>query len=529
MTHAPALTFMDVSNPSTLPQVDGAQLTADGDLPPLPARLCLGHVTPGHESPGHEPLEHEAPSCRTPGHDTPGHEILVLEAALRRRPGHPPVFCARLGSRPVLARVFVGPGAQRRAARARSTHERLLEAGLPTLELIGTAALADSGMDSGMDGGRDGGRDGGVNGGQVLLSARPDDVRDGSTAAQANPAATCAALGALVGRGHRAGLRQRDAQLDGFLVRGTEAWLIDGDDFLATPMPRGAALIDELARLLAQLSTVLRPPAEALLAGWARGAGVDPAVDIDRLLQRLAFRRQLRLQQHLARARRSNSEFGVHCRGLLLQRVLRTAVGAELGRALRDPEALHRHGPAAGNGDADARRFRCAGRELLVYSFVPRFVRQSGLRIAIGSGPGERAWLALMRARFLGLPTPRPVALLERRLGPLVGGSWLVADAAVPAAPAATDAARLDVLRSACAQFAAMNVAPDAIHFCPLWIERGGAMRSVPLHALPAWLPPGRGDRWPEQSARLDAALLALAEHGTAGWSGTKAAVTAGG
>jgi hypothetical protein len=410
---------------------------------------------------------------------------LVVERRLRVLPGRRLVFAARLDGRPVLAKLFVGRGARRRADRERAGIDRLVAAGLPTPEPVGTRAVTGGGI--------------------VVLTEWLDGASDATRAVALAPAAVLEAVGEVVGRAQSAGLAQTDPHLGNFLVRDGAVFLIDGDAVADAPVPDPFGLADQLGRFLAQVPADADAAADGaarLHAGWVRGAGRAAPCDVEAVRRRAGFRRQLRLNHYLAKARRDCTEFVV--------RPLAGAPGPGWRLVARREDATAAVRSAlAGLADRAAApgttRVTVADRVYLLRRFRPR----TGLDL--GGGAGHRAWLAGNAARFLGLPVAAPVALAHRRLGPLGGRALLLAEPPPPGPddPVGDASVRTRTLR-ACRVLREAGLPPGRLEWLPLARPEAPPL---PLHRFLEVLGAGAADRWPDD-AGLDAAVDAfLARH----------------
>lgn len=237
---------------------------------------------------------------------------------------------------------------------------------------------------------------------------------------------------ALFERLRAAGLRHADPHFDNFLVAADGALqLVDAGAIRRRAWWRGAD--DDRALFCSQLPLAERAPLWRALGAGAHALRAAVARADRRRARRLA-----------AKAGRECSEF-VALRGWRLRCVLRRDHdGPALRALLADPDAALRAGAPLKNGhSATVARIDCGGRTLVLKRYNIKDWRHA-LRRAPQPTRAWRAWRNAALLRALGIATPLPVAVLERRWGPLRGGAYLLTEA-VDGVPLATAAAAAGV------------------------------------------------------------------------------------
>jgi len=232
-----------------------------------------------------------------------------------------------------------------------------------------------------------------------------------------------------VGRMHARGILQEDVHLGNFLLRDGSLYVIDGDAIRKTGKT-GVFLpvfLDNLALLFAQL-----PPANcnemqaALLAAYRRG-NPNLAIDVEPLARAIAHAREARLADYLDKCLRDCSLFKVARRVDRFFSLVRDEADF-LAPLIADPDAWLEKGIALKRGrTATLALVELNGRKLVIKRYN---IKGAGHALARAWRPSRawHAWVAGHRLRFLGIATPRPLALIERRLGPLRGRAWLVTE-----------------------------------------------------------------------------------------------------
>ncbi len=231
-----------------------------------------------------------------------------------------------------------------------------------------------------------------------------------------------APLFALLGRMHAAGLAHDDAHLGNFLQWGDELLVVDGDAVRSGIS--AAAARDNLALLLAQLPPQTDPA--PLLAAY-RQAHPALAIDATQLAMATEHACRRRLDDYLNKCLRDCSLFAVTRSAHRFVAVVREEADS-LTPLIADPDRWLEAGTPLKRGrTATLARIEATGRQLVIKRYN---IKSAGHALSRCWRPSRawHSWLAGHRLRFLGIATPRPLALVERRLGPLRGKAWLITE-----------------------------------------------------------------------------------------------------
>ena len=337
--------------------------------------------------------------------DAAGPAQLQLLSLLRVLPAQRYVGAGVWRGRPVLAKLLVGSKASRNFERELAGVRLLAEQGLTTPLL-----LAD-GLQAG-------------EGGWLLfefleqaesLAEAWSAVQDLPLLADEQQAVLADALSAI-GQMHLKGLWQEDLHLDNLLRQNGRLYLIDGAGICAEqpgkPLSRNKVL-ENLGVFFAQLPKNLEPFIEELLVHYLLSNG-EHALPLEALLKQVEKVRAWRLNDFLNKVGRECTLFSVQ-RGAFALRAIRreeeAAMLPVLARAddLLEQSHLYKTGGAASVGKVDV-----AGRTLVVKRYnikgfahwLKRFWRPSR---------AWHSWREGNRLAFLGIATPKPLALLETR------------------------------------------------------------------------------------------------------------------
>lgn len=350
--------------------------------------------------------------------DAAGPAQLQLLSLLRVLPGQRYVGAGVWRGRPVLAKLLVGSKAARHFQRELQGVRLLAEQGLTTPLL-----LAD-GLQEG-------------EGGWLLfeLLQGAQSLGDAWKQVEALPVLAdeqtevlAEALGAI-GQLHAKGLWQSDLHLDNLLRHDGRLYLIDGAGICVEeagkPLSRQKVL-ENLGVFFAQLPKSLEPFTEELLVHYLL-SNAEHALPLEALQKQVNKIRGWRLRDFLNKVGRECTLFSVQRGPFALRAIRREEEAAmlpvlEQADALLDQGHLYKTGGAASVG-----RVEVAGRPLVIKRYnikgfahwLKRFWRPSR---------AWHSWREGNRLAFLGIATPKPLALLERRFLWLRRSAYLVTE-----------------------------------------------------------------------------------------------------
>ncbi|KIF62380.1 MULTISPECIES: lipopolysaccharide kinase InaA family protein [Pseudomonas] len=350
--------------------------------------------------------------------DAAGVADLQLLSLLRVLPGQRYVGAGVWRGRPVLAKLLVGNKAARHFQR----------------ELEGVKLLAAQGMTTPLllaDGLMEG--EGGwllfefLEGAESLGDAW-NKVESLPVLADEQSAVLAEALGAI-GQLHGKGLWQEDLHLDNLLRHGGQLYLIDGAGICAEsagqPLSRQKVL-ENLGVFFAQLPKSLEPFTEELLVFYLL-SNSEHALPLEALQKQIDKVRAWRLKDFLIKVGRECTLFSVKRGAFGLRAIRREEEAAmlpvlEQADALLDQGHLYKTGGAASVGKVEV-----AGRPLVIKRYniknfahwLKRFWRPSR---------AWHSWREGNRLAFLGIATPKPLAVLETRFLWLRSKAYLITE-----------------------------------------------------------------------------------------------------
>lgn len=371
--------------------------------------------------------EHDAGSLRQAGRElappfrltlADGRQLRFLRM-LRLLPGRRATGEAELDGRRVLAKLFFSADASRRAAREHAGIRALLGARIPTPALIFAGPLAGGGQ---------------LIATAFLESARPlAEVAVNALGDFPLPHAVSSAYplfeGAvrLFGCLHQGGLTHDDPHLGNILLEGTRLFLIDPDTVGRAgggPLA-GQAACDNLACLIAQFPRIETPELERLLAAYrsCSSAGFSLA----QLHEAVAAARRRRLADFLGKTTRECTQFSVRRSLRRFAASLRTQ-SDWLAPFLAAPDSwMPTDRLLKDGGTASVARIQRGAHNCVLKRYNIKNRRHAFSR-ALRPTRAMHSWRAAHMLRFLGIPTPAPLAIVEQRLGPLRAEAWLLTE-----------------------------------------------------------------------------------------------------
>lgn len=343
---------------------------------------------------------------------------LTLRQWLRVLPGQRYVGRAEWQGRDVLAKLLVGTRAKRHFERERKGAQLLAE------QDITTPALFAEGLVSGQ-------------GGWLLFDFLADaesleqvwcEVAGEPLLSDAQGGVLGEALGAIA-RLHARGLWQDDLHLDNLLRYAGQLYVIDGGAIQAQtpgkPLARDRVL-GNLGVFFAQLPASLEPHIEELLVHYLLLNG-EHALPLEALQHEIDSVRKWRLRDYLNKVGRDCSLFSAS-RSLSELRVVRREEASLLHDLLAAPDAAVEAGGALKlGGSATVALVEQPGRRLVIKRYNIKGVAH-WLRRCWRPSRAWHSWVEGNRLAFLGIPTPRPLAMLELRWLGLRRRSYLITE-----------------------------------------------------------------------------------------------------
>lgn len=356
-------------------------------------------------------------------------KTLHIAQWLRILPGKRLVGRGIWQGQPVLAKLFIAPGAERHWQRECKGILALQCAGLPTPGLLASGELPGGGyylLTTFLEGA------------QTLLQcweqlANPSSDHPVALDIMRQALSTIAAM-------HCAGLMQTDLHLGNFLRHEQKIYVIDGDAIEVQepgkPLPL-ASVQANLGLLFAQLPPQwdarvaewleyyqARVSASSLMTGHDAGAS---SLQYSLLLAEIRVQRQVRMNCFLPKTLRDCSQFAV-TRSAGCYSVVQRSEQQALAALLADPDRFFIDPPLLKDGGSSTvARITVGARDVVIKRYNIKSLSH-WLRRFWRPSRAWHSWLSGWRLHFLGIATPQPLAMVERRIGPLRREAWLITE-----------------------------------------------------------------------------------------------------
>lgn len=237
-------------------------------------------------------------------------------------------------------------------------------------------------------------------------------------------------MAGLLAQHHCAGILQHDLHLGNFLLRGDRLYTLDGDGIAAHCMPLGRkAVMENLAWLFAQLYPIYDSWVDRVLpvyAGVSPGMpGIEESVELKRLI------RQKRVARKAHFLKKTFRECGAFVRRMDWDKLTlfdRSCDSDGLRRLLADPERTMNAGvPIKRGNTCTVARIAVDGKDWVVKRYNIKNWCHAFSR-AWRPSRAAVSWRNAHTLLFYGIAAPKPVALIEKRWGPLRGKAYYVSE-----------------------------------------------------------------------------------------------------
>ncbi|WP_439136346.1 lipopolysaccharide kinase InaA family protein [Pseudomaricurvus sp.] len=341
---------------------------------------------------------------------------LEVQQWLRILPGKRYVGRAVWQGQEVLVKLFVGARAGRKATAEVEGYKRLESAGLPTPEMLHHGILPD-GMGAWVVS-------------QFIAQAQTLEQASGlgsdfkktnnrhelTQARQIDQVVTC-----IAGM-HQKGVRQQDIHPENFLLKDDQCWIIDTADVI--PINEDQEAIANFAVFLAQLSE------ELWRGAWQLYRQLNSvAAEYDKVAALARQWQAWRARDLAEKSVRDCSLFDVESGPTFFRAVWRSE-SETLRPLLEDLDGALVAATLLKDGrSATVGLVEWQGRQLVIKRYN---LKGLGHRLQRCWRPTRawHSWQAGHRLRVLGINTPRPIAMVEERVGPLRGRGYLITEVA---------------------------------------------------------------------------------------------------
>lgn len=340
---------------------------------------------------------------------------LSCTTLLRQLAGKRLVCSGTLDDREVVAKIYVDPTrarvhAEREARGARA----MLARDVRTADLLATARVAEA---------------------HIVVYERISPAQTASEAWRMSLHESARRdlfrkLVEVVALQHNAGLLQEDLHLGNFLLRNDEVYTLDAAAIAVQRAAIGRVkALDNLALLCAQLPPEHDRVALATFDDYARTRNwLATPQDRAALEQAIARQRDRRERLYLKKVFRESSAFISRKHFDHYYVCDRRDYSEAMQKALDDPESLFVNARYLKRGNTATVAVICIdGHEVVIKRYNLKNMVH-GLKRAFQPTRAAISWRNALRLRFYGIATPRPIALVEQRIGPLRRVSYFLTE-----------------------------------------------------------------------------------------------------
>lgn len=236
----------------------------------------------------------------------------------------------------------------------------------------------------------------------------------------------------VIAEQHEAGLKQKDLHLGNFLLSGNDIYTIDGDTVdtgqVGTPLPKAISL-NNLGLFLAQLNPKFDSLFFAVFQAYAAKRSWPSDNNLfKQLLKELRHHRNHRKRNYLHKIFRECTAFVCHKSWNRFMVCDRNFYYGEMKKLIADPDFVIDSGRLLKNGNSATVALVEVNNKLLV---VKRHNIKNFIHALKRSPRNTRAWSSWRNAHrleSLGIPTPKPIAFLEKRWGPFRSTAYYITE-----------------------------------------------------------------------------------------------------
>lgn len=239
-------------------------------------------------------------------------------------------------------------------------------------------------------------------------------------------------IAVVIAEQHEAGLKQKDLHLGNFLLSDNDIYTIDGDTVdtgqTGTHLPKAISL-NNLGLFLAQLNPNFDHLfSTAFQAYTAKRSWPSDSSLFKQLLKEVKFQRKTRSKKYLHKIFRECTSFVCHKSWNSYMVCERNFYHGEIKKIITDPDSAISSSRLLKNGNSATVALAEVNGKLLV---IKRYNIKSFGHALKKCPRNTRAWSSWRNAHrleLLGIPTPRPIAFLEKRWGLFRSTSYYISE-----------------------------------------------------------------------------------------------------
>lgn len=342
---------------------------------------------------------------------------MTIVDILRLLPGKRIVARAEYQGTEVLAKIFLGKTAARYAQKEKSGVQHIVDAGVRSPELLFEAQFVDG--------------DGTVLGFEYLSNSISLDTQWNNAYEDAERVDVLTRAMIIIARLHNQGVVQTDIHLDNFLMSERRIYTIDGGAVVrktTPPLPAKESL-ENLSWFFAQIFPKYDEFVPIVLPAYEAIRMWKPGPDrVSQLQAQIVRSRDSRKKSFLEKTFRDCTRFSCHSEFSRFMVCERESHNDGLEDLLNNIDRYIDDGKILKQGNtATVAQVNLAGRDYVVKRYnIKNFWH--GVRRAVTKTRAWNSWVNAFHMEFLGIPSLKPIALMERRFGPFRGTAYLITE-----------------------------------------------------------------------------------------------------
>ena len=239
-------------------------------------------------------------------------------------------------------------------------------------------------------------------------------------------------IAVVIAEQHEAGLKQKDLHLGNFLFSDNDIYTIDGDTVdtgqTGTPLPKAMSL-NNLGLFLAQFNRNFDHLfSTAFQAYTAKRSWPSDSSLFNQLLKEVKFQRKNGSKKYLHKIFRECTSFVCHKSWNDFMVCERNFYHGEMKKLLSDPDPIISSSKLLKDGiSSTVALAEVDGKRIVIKRYnIKNFIH--ALKRCARNTRAWSSWRNAHRLESLGIPTPKPIAFLERRWGPFRSTSYYISE-----------------------------------------------------------------------------------------------------
>ncbi|MBW2737507.1 MAG: hypothetical protein JRE64_01390 [Deltaproteobacteria bacterium] len=236
----------------------------------------------------------------------------------------------------------------------------------------------------------------------------------------------------VIAEQHETGLKQKDLHLGNFLLSDNDIYTIDGDTVDAgqtgTPLPKAISL-NNLGLFLVQLNPKFYSLFFAVFQAYAEKRSWSPDSGLfNQLLKEVKSQRKNRKKKYLNKIFRECTAFVCHKSWNDFMVCERNSYYGEIKRLFSNPGPIISSSKLLKDGRSSTVALaEVDGKRIVIKRYnIKNFIH--ALKRCARNTRAWSSWRNAHRLEGLGVPTPKPIAFLERRWGPFRSTSYYISE-----------------------------------------------------------------------------------------------------